>query len=129
MKKIKGRHSIWVNIVSVVVMIAIALISVPQPALAGGPPDIEHDYNVATYKLEPFLSHTETGNIVLEPPVGLVDTIDSGIYQSILSGLELTNQMIDDGYLVCEDDFSLEQLPTKEPPTVGTNRPGPKVCS
>lgn len=101
-------NKIWrtcVSIVSAVLIVAIVSMSAPQPALADGSVDTE--YTVTTYKLQPFLSRTEAGNIVLEPPEGLVSTIDSEIYQSVLSGLEMTNQMIDGGYLVCEDDFSL----------------------
>lgn len=100
-------NKIWKTCVSAVLVVAIALISAPQPALADRPVDTEREYTIATYKLQPFLSRTETGNIVLEPPEGLVNTIDSEVYQSVLSGLEMTNQMIDSGYLVCEDDFSL----------------------
>ncbi len=106
----KHVNKIWrtcVSIVSAVLIVAIALMSAPQPALADGLVDTEQEYTVAIYKLQPFLSRTETGNIVLEPPEGLVSTIDSEIYQSVLSGLEMTNQMIDSGYLICEDDFSL----------------------
>ena len=95
------------SVVSAVLIVAIALISAPQPALADELVDTEQEYTITKHKLQPFLSRTETGNIVLEPPEGLVSTIDSEVYQSVLSGLEMTNQMIDSGYLMCEDDFSL----------------------
>ena len=95
------------SVVSAVLIVAIALISAPQPALADELVATEQEFTITIHKLQPFLSRTETGNIVLEPPEGLVSTIDSEVYQSVLSGLEMTNQMIDSGYLMCEDDFSL----------------------
>lgn len=129
----KHVNKIWktcVSIVSAVLIVAIVLMAAPQPALADGPVDTEQEYTVAIYKLQPFLSRTETGNIVLEPPEGLVSTIDSEVYQSVLSGLEMINQMIDSGYLICEDDFSLtttekyqesvNQVSVYQPPTITT---------
>ncbi len=67
----------------------------------------EQEYTQAINKLERFLSISETGNIVLDAPKGIINSIDSGIYQSLLAGLEQTNSMIDSGYLVCNPDFTL----------------------
>lgn len=67
----------------------------------------EQEYTEAINKLERFLSISETGNIVLNAPKGIVNSIDSEVYQSLLAGIEQTNSMIDSGYLVCNPDFTL----------------------
>lgn len=91
------------KVLSSILLAVLAMALLAQPALAK-PTD---DYDKATKRLEPFLSLTETGNIVLAPPKGVVNSIDPDVYLSILAGLEQTNLMIDQGYLTAGEDFTL----------------------
>ena len=68
---------------------------------------LEQQYTQAVEKLEYYLSISETGNIVLDAPKGIVSSIDSEVYETLLAGLEQTNSMIDSGYLVANPDFTL----------------------
>ncbi len=95
-------------------MVIVAMALVAQPALAAKQPDnplpgsrIEREYTSAINKLERYLSISETGNIVLNAPKGVVKSINSEVHQSLLAGLEQTNSMIDSGYMVANPDFTL----------------------
>ena len=68
---------------------------------------LEQHYTQAIDELQRYLSISETGNIVLNAPEGIVKSINGDVYQTILSMLEQTNWMIDNGYVVCNPDFTL----------------------
>ena len=100
------------KVLMLVVCVAVVLALVPSYVGAASPSAgagiaQEQEYTKAINKLERYLSISETGNIVLDAPTGIVNSIDSEVYQSLLAGLEQTNSMIDSGYLVCNPDFTL----------------------
>jgi hypothetical protein len=95
------------KVLSSIVLALVALALLTQPILAKPADDTEWQYDKAIQRLEPFLSLTETGNIVLDPPAGVIKHIAPEVYLSILAGLEQTNLMIDQGYLTVGEDFSL----------------------
>jgi len=113
-KRLKEMKKPCIRVLSIMLMVIVAMALVAQPALAAKQPDnpmpgskIEQEYTRATNKLEHYLSISETGNIVLNAPKGVVKSIDSEVYQSLLAELEYTNSMIDSGYLVANPDFTL----------------------
>jgi hypothetical protein len=92
--------------VAVVAALVPSYVGAASPSAGAGLAQ-EQQYNQAINKLERFLSISETGNIVLNAPKRIVNSIDSKVYQSLLAGIEQTNSMIDSGYLVCNPDFTL----------------------
>jgi hypothetical protein len=95
-----------------VVCVAVAAGLVPGYVGAASPSEgaelaLEQQYAEAIAELQPYLSISETGNIVLNPPEAVVNSIDSEVYQATLAGLEQTNSMIDDGYAVANPDFTV----------------------
>lgn len=114
MKGLKGMKKPCLRALTIMLMVIVAMTLVAQPALAAKQPDnplpgskIEQEYTRAINTLERYLSISETGNIVLNAPKRVVNSIDSEVYQSLLAGLEQTNSMIDSGYLVANPDFTL----------------------
>jgi hypothetical protein len=114
MKRLKEMKKPCIRVLSIMLVVIVTLVATTQPLLAAKQADnpllgskIEQEYTRATNKLERYLSISETGNIVLDAPNGIVNSIDSEVYQSLLSGIEQTNSMIDKGYLICNDDFTL----------------------
>jgi len=114
MKGLKGLREPCLRALTIMLVVIVALTLVAQPVLAAQQPDnplpgskIEQEYTGAIDKLEPYLSISETGNIVLNAPKRIVDSIDSEVYQSLLAALKQTNSMIDSGYLVCNPDLTL----------------------
>jgi hypothetical protein len=114
MKRLKEMKKPCIRILSLMLMVIVAMALVAQPALAAKQPDnplpgskIEQQYTQAIDKLQRYLSISETGNIVLNAPKGVVKSINSEVYQTLLAGLEQTNWMIDSGYVVCNPDFTL----------------------
>jgi len=100
------------KLLMLVVCVAVVLALVPGYVGAASPSaraglTLEQQYTQAIDKLQRYLSISETGNIVLDAPKGIVKSIDSEVYQSLLAGIESTNSMIDSGYLVCNPDFTL----------------------
>ncbi|MBN1775040.1 MAG: hypothetical protein JW817_01095 [Clostridiales bacterium] len=57
--------------------------------------------------LERYLSISESGNIILNAPQSLKRRIDAKMFSSFIIGLEQTNRMINEGYLVANEDFSI----------------------
>jgi len=114
MKGLKGMKKPCIRALAVMLVVIVALTLVAQPALAAKQPDnplpgskIEQEYTRAINTLERYLSISATGDIVLNAPKRIVNSIDSEVYQSLLAGIEQTNSMIDSGYLVCNPDFTL----------------------
>ena len=97
---------ILVVCVAVVATLVPGYVGAASPSVGAGLAQ-EQEYIQAINKLERYLSISETGNIVLNAPKGIVKSIDSEVYQSLLAGLEQTNSMIDSGYLVANPDFTL----------------------
>lgn len=111
------------KVLMLVVSVALVLALVPSSVGAASQPEVseydiaktsagaglapEKEFTKAINKLERFLTISETGNIVLDAPKGIINSIDSEVYQSLLAGLEQTNSMIDSGYLVANPDFTL----------------------
>jgi len=111
------------KVLALLISVAIVVALVPGSVAAASPTEVseyniaktsagaglaqEREYTRAINKLERFLTISETGNIVLNAPKGIVNSIDSEVYQSLVAGLEQTNSMIDSGYLTLNDDFSL----------------------
>ena len=67
----------------------------------------EQQYTQAIDELQRYLSISETGNIVLNAPNSIVKSINGEVYQTLLAGLQQTNWEIDNGYVVCNPDFTL----------------------
>ena len=95
MKRLKEMKKPCIRVLSIMLMVIVAMALVAQPALAAKQPDnpllgsrMEQEYTRATNKLERYLSISETGNIVLDAPKGIVNSIDSEVYQALLAGLE-----------------------------------------
>jgi len=111
------------KVLALLISVAIVVALVPSYAGAASPSEVseydiaktgvgaglaqEREYTRAINKLERYLSISETGNIVLDAPKGIINSIDSEVYQALLAGLEQTNSMIDSGYLVANPDFTL----------------------
>ena len=95
------------KVLSSILLALVALALMAQPALAKPADDTEWQYTRAIERLEPFLSVTETGNIALNPPRGVIKSIKPNVYLSVLAGLQETNRMIDQGYLIVGDGFTL----------------------
>jgi hypothetical protein len=100
------------KLLALVVCLAIVTALAPSYVSAASPDSAsrltaEQQFTQAIDKLQPYLSISETGNIVLGAPKGIVESIDSEVYESLLAGLAQTNSMIDDGYLVANPDFTV----------------------
>jgi hypothetical protein len=104
---LKERRKAVKKVLSSILLALVVLALVAQPALAKPADDTEWQYTKAIERLEPFLSVTETGNIVLNPPRGVIKSIKPNVYLSLLAGLQETNRMIDQGYLTVGDGFAL----------------------
>lgn len=88
-------------------VVSVALVLALVPASVGAQPRQERDHTSTMNRLERFLAISETGNLVLDAPKGIVESIDGEVYRSLLAGLGQTNSMIDSGYLVANPDFTL----------------------
>jgi len=100
------------KLLTLVVCVAVVATLVPSYVGAAGPGEAtglteDQQYTQAMEKLQPYLSISETGNIMLDAPKGIIKSIDSEVYESFLAGLAQTNSMIDDGYLVANSDFTV----------------------
>ncbi len=67
--------------------------------------DKKHENTVRL--LERYLSLSESGNITLNAPQSLIRRTDSKMFTSFIIGLEQTNRLIDEGYLVANEDYSI----------------------
>ncbi|MCK4354115.1 MAG: carboxypeptidase regulatory-like domain-containing protein [Dehalococcoidia bacterium] len=100
------------KLLALVVCLAIVAALVPSYVGAASPGKatgltLEQQYTQAIDELQRYLSISETGNIALNAPNGIVKSINGEVYQTLLAGLKHTNWMIDSGYVVCNTDFTL----------------------
>jgi len=100
------------KLLALVVCLAIVAALVPSYVGAASPSKatgltLEQQYTQAIDELQRYLSISDTGNIVLNAPNEIVKSINGEVYQTLLGGLEQTNWEIDNGYAVCNPDFTL----------------------
>ena len=95
------------------ILVIIMVVSFASPVFAkqddsfGQNLRFEQKHNKAIEMLEPYLSLSESGNILLDAPKSVVKKIDLEIYQSLLTGLRYTNIMIDKGFLQSNQLFEI----------------------
>jgi len=67
----------------------------------------EKKHENAVRMLERYLLLSESGNIILNAPQSLIRRTDAKMFNSFIISLEQINRMIDEGYLVANEDFSI----------------------
>ena len=98
-----------IGVITAVLVVALLLATQPVFAAVQTPPPLSEawTYEKAVDRVQPFVSVDTDGFIVLNPPQGIVESIDPVVYRHLLESVEMTNYMIGEGYLVCNDDLSL----------------------
>lgn len=98
-----------IGVITAVLVVALLLATQPVFAAVQTPPPLSEawTYEKAVDRVQPFVSVDTDGFIVLNPPQGIVESIDPVVYRHLLESIEMTNYMIGEGYLVCNDDLSL----------------------
>jgi len=99
-----------IRAIATMLVAALLFLLVPQPASAIPAVEPRSDawtYEKAINRVEPFVAVDDDGFVVLDPPRGIVQSLDPAIYQTVLASIEMINSMIAEGYLVCNDDLAI----------------------